>query len=104
HVSVGSHADVHVDRKAWEERVRRYTAAFSKSPYVLNSIATFTALATNQYQTDTEGANLAFGEVHYRLELFVQSKAPDGMDIERYTNFDWLDPKDAPDEKIVSAA
>jgi TldD protein len=104
HVSLGSPVDIHVDRKPWEERVRQYTAAFSKSPYVLNSIATFTALGMNQYQTDTEGAKIAFGQVHYRLELFVQSKAPDGMDIERYTNFDWLDPKDAPDEKTVAAA
>jgi TldD protein len=104
HVSVGSPVDLQVDRKPWEDRVRQYTAAFSKSPYVLNSIATFTALGVNQYQTDTEGAKIAFGQVHYRLELFVQSKAPDGMDIERYTNFDWLDPKDAPDEKTVAAA
>jgi len=104
HVSIGSLVDMHVDRKPWEERVRQYTAAFSKSPYVLNSIATFTALGMNQYQADTEGAKIVFGQLHYRLELFVQSKAPDGMDIERYTNFDWLDPKDAPDEKTVSAA
>jgi predicted Zn-dependent protease len=101
HTYTGPRAEIHVDRKPWEERVRRYTAAFSKSPAVLNSIATFTALATNQYQVNTEGTKLAFGQVHYRLELFVQSKAPDGMDIQRYANFDWLDPKDAPDEKTV---
>jgi len=101
---LGPRVEIHVDRKPWEERVRRYTAAFSKSPAVLNSIATFTALATNQYQVNTEGTKLAFGQIHYRLELFVQSKAPDGMDIERYANFDWLDPKDAPDDKTVFAS
>jgi len=104
HASIGAPVDIHLDRKPWEERVRRYTAAFSKSPYVLNSIATFTALATNQYQANTEGTKLAFGQIHYRLELFVQSKAPDGMDIQRYSNFDWLDPKDAPDEKTIMAS
>ncbi len=41
--------------------------------------------------------------MHYRLELYVQSKAPDGMDINRFANFDWLDPKDAPDDKTVLA-
>ncbi|HKV03997.1 MAG TPA: metallopeptidase TldD-related protein [Candidatus Acidoferrales bacterium] len=102
HTSFGPRVEIHVDRKPWEERLRRYTAAFSKSPSVLNSIATFTALANNQYQVNTEGTKLAFGQIHYRLELFVQSKAPDGMDIERYANFDWLDPKDAPDEKSIS--
>ena len=103
HVSIGPRVEIKVDRKPWEEKVRKYTAAFSKSPEVLNSIATFTALGMNQYQVNTEGTQLAFGQVHYRLELYVQSKAPDGMDINRYANFDWLNPKDAPDDKIVLA-
>jgi TldD protein len=103
HVSITAPVSIHVDRKPWEDRVRHYTAEFSKSPVVLNSLATFTALAHNQYQVNTEGTKLAFGEVHYRLELYLQSKAPDGMDIERYANFDWLDPKSAPDEKTVDA-
>jgi TldD protein len=101
HTFFGPRVEIHVDRKPWEERVRKYTAAFSQSPAVLNSIATFTALGANQYQVNSEGTTLAFGQVHYRLELFVQSKAPDGMDINRYANFDWLDPKDTPDDKTV---
>ena len=103
HTSVGTRVEIHVDRKPWEERVRQYTAEFSKSPAVLNSIATFTALGMNQYQVNSEGTKLAFGQVHYRLELYVQSKAPDGMDINRYANFDWLDVKDTPDEKTIFA-
>jgi TldD protein len=101
HTSIAPRVEIKVDRKPWEERVRKYTAQFSKSPEVLNSIATFTALSMNQYQVNTEGTKLAFGQVHYRLELYVQSKAPDGMDINRYANFDWLDPKDSPSDKIV---
>jgi len=104
HVSITPAVQMHVDRRPWEERVRKYTAEFSKSPAVLNSIATFTALATNQYQTNTEGSKLAFGQIHYRLELFVQSKAPDGMDIQRYANFDWLDPKTQPDDNTIEAS
>jgi TldD protein len=103
HVSIGPRVEIKVDRKPWEEKVRAYTAAFSKSPEVLNSIATFTALGMNQYQVNTEGTQLAFSQIHYRLELYVQSKAPDGMDINRYANFDWLNPKDAPDDKVIFA-
>lgn len=104
HTSIGPRVDMQIDRKPWEARVRRYTAEFSKSPAVLNSLATFTALASNQYQLSSEGTKLAFGQIHYRLELYLQSKAPDGMNIERYANFDWLDPKDAPDDKTVDAS
>jgi TldD protein len=103
HVSISPAVEIHVDRKPWEARVRKYTAAFSASPAVLNSIATFTAEATNQYQVNSEGTKLAFGLVHYRLELYVQSKAPDGADIDRYANFDWREPDKAPSDKQVMA-
>lgn len=93
----------HVDRKPWEQRVRQYTAAFSASPAVMNSIATFTASATNQFFANSEGTRLQFGQVRYRLELYVQAKADDGMNIERYANFDWVDPSKAPTEKEVMA-
>src|SRR4029077_12241425 len=102
HTSVRPRVEIHVDRKPWEERVRKYTAAFSKSPAVLNSIVTFTALAMNQYQVNSEGTKLACSQAHYGRDFFVQSKAPDGMDINRFANFDWLEPKDAPDDKVVS--
>jgi predicted Zn-dependent protease len=47
---------------------------------------------------------LQYGQIRYRLELFIQGKAPDGMDLERYYNFDWVNPSDAPDDKAVLAA
>ena len=103
HVAVSPRVSIQVDRRPWEKRVREYTAAFSTSPAVLNSIATFRARADNQYQVSSEGTRIAFGQVHYRIELFVQGKAPDGMDINRFANFDWLDPADAPDDKAVIA-
>src|SRR6202021_4214914 len=48
HVSIGAHVEIKVDRTPWEARVRKYTLQFSKSPGLLNSIASFTALGMNQ--------------------------------------------------------
>jgi predicted Zn-dependent protease len=93
-----------LDRKPWEDKVRAYTKAFRESPAILNSIVTFSAQAQNSFQVNTEGTQLQFGQIRYRLELFIQGKADDGMNIERYYNFDWVDPKDAPDDKAVAAA
>ncbi len=103
HVSYGPEVSVHPDRKPWEEKVRLYTRAFRESPQILNSIVTFSATGDNQYQVTSEGTRLQFGQVHYRLELFIQGKAPDGMDINRYYNFDWANPAEAPDDKTVLA-
>ncbi len=103
HTSIQAPVSFTLDRKPWEVRIRKYTAAFSASPVVFNSIATFTAVAVNQYQVNSEGTRLAFGQIHYRLELFAQSKAPDGMDINRFANFDWVNPADGPTDAEVLA-
>jgi TldD protein len=104
HTYIGPENTMVLERKPWEERVRAYTKAFRESPAVINSIATFTAQAQNAYQVTSEGTQLQYGQIRYRLELFIQGKAPDGMDLERYYNFDWVNPADAPDDKAVYAA
>jgi predicted Zn-dependent protease len=100
----GQWATFTLDRKPWEQKVRDYTHYFRESPAVINSIVTFTAQAENTLQLTSEGTQLQFGQVRYRLELFIQGKATDGMDIERYYNFDWVNPSEAPDDKAVLAA
>jgi len=104
HVYIGSEVSIAVDRKPWEEKVRAYTKTFRDSAAIINSIVTFAAQAQNVYQVTSEGTQLQFGQIRYRLELFIQGKAPDGMDIDRYYNFDWVNPGDAPDDKAVYAA
>jgi TldD protein len=102
--SIGSQVSIAVDRKPWEDRVRTYTGAFRDSAAIINSIVTFAAQAQNVYQVNSEGTQLQFGQIRYRLELFIQGKAPDGMDIDRFYNFDWVNPSDAPDDQAVAAA
>jgi TldD protein len=104
HTYIGPENSIQLERKPWEERVRTYTKSFRESGAVINSIATFTAQAQNAYQVTSEGTQLQYGQIRYRLELFIQGKAPDGMDLDRYYNFDWVNPADAPDDKAVYAA
>jgi len=104
HTYIGPETSFQLERKPWEEKVRAYTKEFRSSPAVINSIVTFTAQAQNAYQITSEGTQLQFGQIRYRLELFIQGKAPDGMDLDRYYNFDWVNIADAPDDKAVFAA
>ena len=104
HTYIGPQVSIAVDRTPWEAKVRAYTKAFRESAAIINSIVTFSAQAQNVFQVTSEGTQLQFGQVRYRLELFIQGKAPDGMDIDRYYNFDWVDPKETPDDKAVYAA
>src|SRR5215470_10514020 len=104
HQSIEPEVSFTLDRKPWEAKVRTYTKTFRESPDILNSIVTFSALAQNSYLVNSEGTQLQSGQIRYRLELFIQGKATDGMNIERYYNFDWVDPNDAPSDKDVQAA
>jgi predicted Zn-dependent protease len=104
HKSIEPEVSFTLDRRPWEEKVRAYTKTFRESQDILNSIVTFSALAQNAYLVNTEGTQLQSGQIRYRLELFIQGKAADGMNIERYYNFDWVDPKDAPSDKEVATA
>jgi len=104
HTYIGTPVSIAVDRKPWEEKVRAYTKNFRDSAAVINSIVTFSGQAQNVFQVTSEGTQLQFGQIRYRLELFIQGKAPDGMDIDRYYNFDWVNPAEAPDDKAVYAA
>src|ERR1700738_5151455 len=81
HTYVGEQVAINVDRKPWEEKVRVYTKSFRDSTAVINSIVTFSGQAQNTYQVNSEGTQLQFGQIRYRLELFIQGKAPDGMAI-----------------------
>jgi len=103
-VSTGSWVSFTLDRKPWEQKVRDYTRSFRQSAAVINSIVTFTAQAQNTVQLTSEGTQLQFGQIRYRLELFIQGKATDGMDIDRYYNFDWVNPADAPADPAVYGA
>jgi predicted Zn-dependent protease len=103
HVYYGPRASFQLDRRPWEQKVRLYTDSFRSSAAVLNSIVSFSALAQNNYMVTSEGTRLQFGLVRYRLELFIQGKAADGMDINRYANFDWVEPSEQPDDKTVLA-
>jgi predicted Zn-dependent protease len=104
HTNIEAPVSFTLDRKPWEQKVRDYTRAFRDSAAIINSIVTFTAQAENTYQVTSEGTQLHFGQIRYRLELFIQGKAPDGMDIDRYYNFDWVNPADAPTDQTVHAA
>ena len=103
-VFTGPWVSFSLDRKPWEQKVRDYTAYFRQSAAVINSIVTFTAVAQNALQLTSEGTQLQFGQIRYRLELFIQGKASDGMDINRYYNFDWVNPAEAPSDQAVYAA
>jgi len=95
---------MHVDKKAWEEKVRKYTAPFHRYGDLFNATATFMADQETRWFVSSEGSMIQTSTTYYRLFIEASSKAPDGMELPRYESFAALNPKDLPDDAAVLKA
>ncbi|MCU1237250.1 MAG: peptidase modulator of gyrase [Candidatus Solibacter sp.] len=76
-----------VDQKAWEDKVRQYTAPFQRYGNIYTARAAFTANRETRWFVSSEGAALETAENAYRLQLTSFAKASDGMELPRYESF-----------------
>jgi TldD protein len=91
-----------VDQKAWEDRVRQYSAAFRKYPEVYSSSVFFQAQRSRQYFVSSEGAKIVMPNTLARLVIQASTRAEDGMDLFRVETFQSPSPDDLPGEAKVA--
>ena len=94
---------IEVDRPAWEERVRRYTAPFADSPHVLAATASIWADAETRWYVNTEGSAIRTSNTYYRISVTASTRADDGMVLPRTEQFFSLTPGGLPDDEEVLA-
>ena len=92
-----------IDRKAWEARLRRVSAPFAQDPLIFRSDATLAIDADNRSYVNTEGSQIADGELTCRLAIQAVTKAADGMELPLYANYFAATPDALPDEKKLVA-
>ena len=95
---------IDVDRGAWEERVRRYSAPFLASPHVFAANATIWADAETRWYVNTEGTAIKTSNAYYRISISASTRADDGMVLPRTEQFFSLTPEGLPDDETVMAA
>ncbi len=76
------------DRKAWEERLRRYSAIFTKYPEIENSTVVLQVRYSTHYFVSSEGARILDSRPLIRILALGQTRAEDGMDLARSETFD----------------
>ena len=94
-------APLGVDQRAWEEKIRKYTAPFARYGNIYEGEATFTADRETRWYTNSEGAEIQVSQTYYYLILSGFTKAADGMELPRYETFYALSPADLPDDATV---
>jgi TldD protein len=91
------------DRKAWEERLRRYSAIFAKYPQIENSTVVLQVRFATHYFVSSEGARIVDSRPLIRILALGQTRAEDGMELARSETFDAASfDKLAPEQVIVA--
>src|ERR1051326_4815676 len=76
-----------IDRPAWEDKVRRYTAPFQRYGNIYVANATLNAERQTRWFVSSDGASIQTAELGYRLSISAFAKASDGMELPRNESF-----------------
>ena len=83
-------ANLVVDRRAWEQKIRKYTAPFARAAGdVYDGDASLQADADTRWYVNSDGSALQTTSVYYRLFISASSKAADGMECSRAMSRSW---------------
>jgi predicted Zn-dependent protease len=93
--------DVKVDRRVWEDKVRRYTAPFAKYANIYQATAILTASSETRWFVNSEGTRIQTSEPAWHLFVIAYTKADDGMELPRYESFFGFSDRDLPDDATV---
>ena len=91
------------NQKEWEDKIRKYSAAFRKYPEVYNSSVTLQIQQATSYFVSTEGSKVETPGITARLVVEASTRADDGMDLVRVETFDSTKPDGFPSEQELAA-
>ena len=92
-----------LDKKIWEDKVRRVSAGFLKYPDVYTSLVLLQGGTTRSYLATSEGTALVQPSAIVRLIIEAETRADDGMDLLRVESFQAASPDGLPSEAELIA-
>ena len=90
-----------VDRSAWAEKLKRYSAPFREADHIYSGSAVLSAVAANRWYVNSEGARIRTSDTSYRLMVFGSTKADDGMNLPRFEQFFAFSEDGMPEDEVV---
>jgi predicted Zn-dependent protease len=93
-----------VDRHAWGEKIRKYTAPFARYGDIYGANATLSANAETRWFVSSEGSEIQTSQTYYRLIIYAYTKADDGMELPRYESYFAFTPAGLPDDATILRA
>jgi TldD protein len=96
--------DIQLNRAAWEEKVRKYTAPFAKYTNIYEASSFLQAEVETRWFVNTEGTVIQTSQPGFHLFVMATSKASDGMELPLYESYFAFSEKDLPDDATVLKA
>jgi TldD protein len=87
-VYLGQPARLTVDRPTWEARMRALSARFRGHGAIHDSQVTLQVSTVNRWMVNSEGSLVQDGRSYVRVFLQADTRADDGMELERFESFD----------------
>jgi TldD protein len=97
-------SELHADRKAWEEKVRKYTAPFQRYGNIYQASADLRATTETRWYVSTGGSRIQTSQTSYLLMINGFTKASDGMELPRFETFFSFTPEGLPNDATVLKA
>lgn len=96
-------APPNIDRKIWEDKIRRYSLAFRKYPEIYTSGAFFQAQTSNSHYASSDGTALLTPSASARMVIEASTRANDGMELIRVETFQAPTANELPSDADVLA-
>jgi TldD protein len=91
------------DQHEWEEKIRQYSAIFSKYPEIENSTVMLMVTAPTRYFVSTEGSRIVTSRPLIRILALGSALADDGMELARSETFDASSFDKLASEQVITA-
>jgi TldD protein len=96
--------DIRLNRAVWEEKIRKYSAPFSKYTNIYQGTSFLEAGVETRWFVNTEGTVIRTSQPGFHLFVMATTKASDGMELPLYESYFAFSEKDLPDDATVLKA
>ena len=93
--------DIKLDKKLWEEKIRKYSAPFAAYTNIYQAQAFLQAGNETRWYVNSEGSVIQTSQPAIHLFIYANTKASDGMELPRYESYFGFSEKDLPDDATV---
>lgn len=97
--------NLHFDAKKWENKLKKYSAVFTKNKDIYSCNVYLSAELKRFYFVDTDGSEIYENQLAFKLNISASTIADDGMNLPLYESYFAFDAKDFPsDDEIIKDA